>query len=269
MFKASKGNFCGRTASLLLLSFVLAGCASTARNVTSASDFLNANRDPIVAGTPVLTLPVSVGVAFVPGDSGFAPMRRPTFLARTLGRSRGSTLTEKQKVEIMQMISDRFSKYSFVRTVTIIPSDYLKPQGGFENVDQLRSMYGLDIIALISYDQTQFSDQGALSLANLTIVGAYLVPGEKNETETVVDAVVFDIGSRKMLLRAPGASHVKGISTFVNQSQELRSDSEQGFRKAADTMVENLDLQLSALRERIRRSPKEYTVIRPEGYKDN
>ena len=264
MFHASIGNFCGRVASFLLLSFVLAGCASTAHNVTSASDFLNTKRDPIPAGTPALALPLSVGVAFVPGDSGFAPMRQPTFLARTLGRSRGSTLTEKQKVEVMQMLSDHFSKYPFVKTVTIIPSDYLKPNGGFENVDQLRSMYGVDVIALISYDQTQFSDQGALSLANLTIVGAYLVPGEKNQTDTVLDAAVFDIGSRKMLMRAPGTSHVKGVSTFVNQSEGLRSDSERGFRKAAEIMVENLDVQLAAFWETIERSPKESTFIRPE-----
>jgi rhombotail lipoprotein len=178
-------------------------------------------------------------------------------------------ITEKQKVDLMQIVADRFGKYPFVRDVAIIPSDYLRQKGGFENIDQIRATYGVDVIVLISYDQTQFSDQGALSLANLTIVGAYVVPAEKNETETMIDAVVLDIGSRRMLFRAPGTSHVKGVATLVNQSQELRADSEHGFRKAAENMVESLDLQLAAFREKIRRFPNEYKVIRPEGYKDD
>src|SRR5438046_10605907 len=107
---------------------------------------------------------------------------------RSSDLSRGSMITEKQKAEVMQTVANRFGKYPFVRDVAIIPSDYLRQKGGFENIDQIRATYGVDVIVLISYDQTQFSDQGALSLANLTIVGAYVVPAEKNETETMIDA---------------------------------------------------------------------------------
>jgi rhombotail lipoprotein len=270
MLDNSKGKFCGRAAASLLLLLALAGCANTARNVTSTAEFLYpGTEEPTVSGTPVLTLPVSVGVAFVPGTSGFAPSRLPVFVARAAGLSRGSMITEKQKVDLMHIVAGRFARYPFVRDVAIIPSDYLKLKGGFENIDQIRAMYGVDVVVLISYDQTQFTDQGALSLVNLTIVGAYVVPSEKNETETMLEAVVLDIGSRKMLFRAPGTSQVKGISTLVNQSQVLRADSEQGFRRAAENMVENLESQLAAFREKIKGSPKEYRVIRPEGYKDN
>lgn len=259
-----------RFVSIVLLSLALTACANTARNVTSTAEFLYPSGEQLVAsGTPVLTLPVSVGVAFVPGTSGFAPSRVPVFVARAVGLSRGYMITEKQKVDLMQIVADRFGKYPFVRDVAIIPSDYLKQKGGFENIDQIRATYGVDVIVLISYDQTQFSDQGALSLANLTIVGAYVVPAEKNETETMIDAVVLDIGSRRMLFHAPGTSHVKSLSTLVNQSQELRGNSERGFRSAAENMVENLDAQLAAFREKVKASPKEYPVIRPEGYKDD
>ena len=270
MLNVPRGKFCGKTASSLLVLLVLAGCANTARNVTSTAEFLYpSTEEPVVSGTPVLTLPVSVGIAFVPGTSGFAPSRLPVFVARAAGLSRGSMITEKQKVDLMQIVAGRFGKYPFVRDVAIIPSDYLKPKGGFENIDQIRATYGVDVMMLISYDQTQFTDQGALSLANLTIVGAYVVPAEKNETETMLEAVVLDIGSRKMLFRAPGTSQIKGISTLVNQSQVLRADSERGFRRAAENMVENLEVQLAAFWEKIKGSPKEYRVIRPEGYKDN
>ena len=267
MYSASKCSTSCRLVSIAFLFFALAGCANTARNVTSTAEFLYPDRQELVAsGTPVFTLPVSVGIAFVPGRSGFAPSRVPVFVARAVGLSRGSMITEKQKAEVLQTVADRFGKYPFVKDVAIIPSDYLKPNGGFENIDQIRAAYRVDVMVLISYDQTQFTDQGALSLANLTIVGAYVVPGEKNETETMLDAVVLDIGSRTILFRAPGMSHVKGAATLVNQSQGLRADSEQGFRKAAESMVENLDLQLAAFRARIKKQPADYTVIRPEGY---
>ena len=252
---SSCSTFC-RFVSVVLLSLALTACANTARNVTSTAEFLYpTGEQPVASGTPVLTLPVSVGIAFVPGTSGFAPSRVPVFVARAAGLSRGYMITEKQKVDLMQIVADRFGKYPFVGDVAIIPSDYLRQKGGFENIDQIRATYGVDLIVLISYDQTQFSDQGALSLANLTIVGAYVVPAEKNETETMIDAVVLDIGSRRMLLHAPGTSHVKGLSTLVNQSQELRTDSEKGFRKAAENMVENLDVQLAAFGAKA--SPKE------------
>ena len=267
MSRILRGAWYRQLGLMLGLAFALAGCANTARNVTSTAEFLYPSRQELVAsGTPVLTLPVSVGVAFVPGTSGFAPSRVPVFVARAIGLSRGSMITENQKAEVLQTVADRFGKYPFVKDVAIIPTDYLKPKGGFENIDQIRATYGVDVMVLISYDQTQFTDQGALSLANLTIVGAYVVPGEKNQTETTLDAAVLDIGSRRILFRAPGTSHVKGAATLVNQSQELRADSEEGFRKAAGNMVENLDLQLAAFRARIKKQPADYTVIRPEGY---
>ena len=172
MYSASKCSTSCRLVSIVFLFFALAGCANTARNVTSTAEFLYPDRQELVAsGTPVFTLPVSVGIAFVPGRSGFAPSRVPVFVARAVGLSRGSMITEKQKAEVLQTVADRFGKYPFVKDVAIIPSDYLKPNGGFENIDQIRAAYRVDVMVLISYDQTQFTDQGALSLANLTIVG--------------------------------------------------------------------------------------------------
>jgi len=64
---------------------------------------------------------------------------------------------------------------------------------------------------LISYDQTQFTDQGVLTLAYWTIVGAYVVQGEKNDTQTMVDAVVYDIPSRKMLFGLQGRASSKAV----------------------------------------------------------
>lgn len=54
------------------------------------------------------------------------------------------------------------------------------------------------------------------------------MPGEKNTTQTTLDAVVHDIKSRTMLFRAPGVSQVKGSAAAASLTGELRRDSEQG-----------------------------------------
>lgn len=257
----------GPFVSMLLLCFVISGCATgTTRNATSIVDYLYPNtREPVVTPSiPVLTLPTRVGIAFVPGgvrtqDSGMfrgAPPMRGT---------QGYTLTEAKKMAVMQEVANHFKKYPFVKDIELIPSAYLTPRGSFANLDQIRTMYGLDIIALISFDQTQFTDEGALSLAYWTIIGAYVVQGQKNDTHTMLDAVVYDIPSRKMLFRAPGTSHIRGSATLVNLSEQLRKDSETGFNGATTQMIANLDQQLVAFRERVKERPAEYRVVSTGG----
>jgi rhombotail lipoprotein len=110
---------------------------------------------------PVLSLPLRVGVAFVPDDS-----------SRNYYRD-AATFSETHKMELMQEVSDDFKSYPFVKSIELIPTTCLRPKGGFENLEQLRSIYGVDVVALLSYDQVQFTDEGLLSLTYWTIVGAY------------------------------------------------------------------------------------------------
>jgi rhombotail lipoprotein len=217
-------------------------------------DFLYPNvREPVIApGTPELKLPLRVGIAFVP----------------TLGaRHDGGILTEKRRAELLSEVAAHFRKSPFVRSIEVIPSAYLRPRGGFANLNQLRTMYGVDVIALVSYDQTQFTDQGLLSLTYWTIVGAYVVKGQKNDTHTMLDTVVYDIASQKLLFRAPGVSQIKGSATLVNQSEQLRTDAEVGVKQATTEMIKNLDTQLVEFRAKVKERPEEYRVVRTEGYR--
>ena len=271
MSRSLKGSVRSHITVLLLLSIVVTGCANTTttKNTTSAMEYLYPNSDTIVTpSVPSLTLPLRVGIAFTPGDSSVSSSgtSRPKMFLRSGGQF---FLTEKKKHDLMQEVANHFKKYPFVKDIEVIPSAYLEPRGSFANLDKLKTMYGVSVIVLISYDQTQFTDEGALSLTYWTIIGAYLVNGEKNDTHTMLDAVVYDIPSRKMLFRAPGTSLVKGSATPVNLSEQQRADSEAGFEKAAKEMIENLDLQLASFREKIRTLPKDYIIIRPEGYKGN
>lgn len=255
-----------RTLPLLLLavSLLLAGCAGQqTRARSSVVDYLYPTQSKVVVepATPVLNIPLKVGIAFVPEQS--AQRRGGSLWA---GISGGTALTEEKKSELLDQVAAHFRKYEFVSDIEVIPSAYLTTGGGFANLDQIRTMYGVDVIALVSYDQVQFTDEGFLSLSYWTLVGAYVVSGEKNDTSTMMDTAVYDIASRKMLFRAPGTSNVKGRSTPVNLSEELRADSLKSFEEATGKMIANLDTQLTAFKEKIKREPGQVTIVHRPGY---
>ena len=123
-----------------------------------------------------------------------------------------------------------------------------------------------NIITLLSYDQTQFTDEGLASITYWTIIGAYIIPGEKNDTHTMVDATVYDISSRKMLFRAPGISHIKSISTPINLTEKLRKDSLESFKFASTDLIKNLYIQLQLFKEKIKEAPEDYQITHRPGY---
>ncbi|MCK4535734.1 MAG: rhombotarget lipoprotein [Desulfuromonadales bacterium] len=241
----------------LLLIGTLIGCAELYgsrknRYASSTVEYLYPKQEVVEVPTiPHLSLPLRVGVAFVPESGGFR------------GKSR---LSEKDKMDLMDRIASEFRKLPFVKDIEIIPSVYLTRGGGFTNLDQIRTMYGIDAMALLSYDQVQHTDEGLLSLSYWTIVGAYLIKGEKNDTNTMVDAAVYDVASRKMLFRAPGTHHIKSSATLVNLSERLRIDSLEGFRAASDDLVVNLQSELERFKVKVKEMPKEYVVEHKPGY---
>lgn len=241
-----------------LLLFLVTGClrfSDKARNryASSVVDYLYPQKEVAEVPTiPHLSLPLRVGVAFVPESSRMA---------------RPDSLSEKDKMDLMQRISSEFRSLPFVKDIELIPSAYLTPGGGFTNLDQIKTMYGVDVMALLSFDQVQHTDEGLLSLSYWTIVGAYVIRGEKNDTSTMMDAAVYDIASRKMLFRAPGTSQVKGSATLVNLPEQLREDSAEGFRLAADNLVVNLHDQLQRFQEKVKEQPEEYVVRHKAGYR--
>lgn len=242
--------------TFISITLLLTGCFNLHgrkhRYTSSVVEYLypyrNIAEEPSI---PNLSLPLRVGIAFVP-ESGKVPIK--------------NSLSRKSKMELMERISSEFRTLPFVRDIELIPSDYLTKGGGFSNLDQIKTMYNIDVITLVSYDQVQHTDEGLLSFSYWTIIGAYVIRGEKNDTNTMVDAVVYDISSRKMLFRSPGTSRIKGSSTLVNLSEQLRSDSLEGFHKAADNLVINLKDELDRFKEKIKRAPESYRVVHKPGY---
>ena len=255
-------RFLSRFALAALVVITLGACASgrTTHHRTSVVNYLYpegraAADTPTV---PTLRLPIKVGVAFVP------PAANPRG-SYALAMERGD-VPEAERLALTRRIADHFRERPFVKSVELIPSSYLTAGGGFQNLDQLRSMFDVDVMVLLAYDQVQFTGEGVSTFTYLTVLGAYVVEGEKNDTRTLMDAVVLDVASRKMLFRAPGTSVVKGTSTPVNLDQALRQDRMRGFALAAEDLTTNLDTQLTAFRERVREAPEEIRVQRTAEY---
>jgi rhombotail lipoprotein len=202
---------CGLVAGSLLLSGCMLFPQSRSQKSGSVVAFLFPKEKPQVQAPsiPVLQLPLRVGLAFVPeADTATA-----------------GSFTEMQKQTLLKKTADQFRAQPFVQSIQVVPGAYLRAGGSFDNLDQLRSLLGIDVIVLLSYDQVQFTEDNVFSLAYWTIVGAYFFNGNRNDTHTLVEAVVYDIASRSLLFRAPGVDQTKASTGAAYVERELRKDS--------------------------------------------
>jgi rhombotail lipoprotein len=240
-----------KTGLMLAAAFAVAGCGSmmdqnrSARYTGSLYTYLNTNENAQAGAAinPHLPVPFKVGVAFVPAEAVSGGMGGSSLP--------GETLSADDKLDLMQKIAGQVKAYPFVKSVEIVPTHYLGTNGGFENLEHVRSTFGVDAMLLVAYDQSQFSDEGALALSYWTIVGAYFVKGERNETKTVMEAALFDIGSHEMLFRTTGTSVLKGSATPVNLSEQLRVESKRGFLEAITNLTSGLKLELDQFGKRV------------------
>jgi rhombotail lipoprotein len=240
--------------AIVLASLVLGGCVGyqqRSENKTSLVEFLYPEKTGYVetSAIPQLTLPLRVGVAFTPS---------------TLSST--ETFTAREKQLLAEEVIKEFDTLSFVDSITLIPSGYLRRAGSFSNLEQLQQLFGVDVIVLLSYDQSVVTTQDLAALSYWTIVGAYLIPGEKNDTQTLLDAAVYDIASRKLLFRAPGTSVVKSRDTLISNAERRRENSIEGFQLAAADLTKNLATELDVFKQRVQDSPAQYSVAMRSGY---
>ncbi len=242
---------------ILLSLFALSGCASMAgpkeaKQSASIVDYLypKATKAPqLTPGITYLRPPVRVGIAFAPNDP------------------RARTLPEAEKINLMERIKAAFMGQAFIGSIEIIPSHYLQVAGGFNNMEQVARMLNVDVMAMVSYDQIQFTDSNSLSFLYWTVIGAYVVHGNEHDTQTMLDISVFDVASRKLLMRAPGTSQVKGGANLSNFSERSRAARTEGYHKAADHLIPALQAEIASFRERIKTSDTMRVEPRP-GYQN-
>jgi rhombotail lipoprotein len=254
----------GRIVLLCFISITLSACATQktgSRSSVVSYLYPDTAAPQVTTSVPKLTLPLRMGIAFVP-----LTQHSRSSNALPWVEVQANTLTENHKMAMLQKIAAHFNQQSYVEHIEIIPSAYLSAGGSFANLDQLKAMFGIDVIALVSYDQVQFTDDSKVSLSYWTLVGAYLVNGQKNDSNTLMDTAVYAIDSRKLLFRAPGTSQIKGSSTVVNLQEKLRHDSLQGYIEASDDMIFNLQSELNGFTHRIKQRPDDIQIVRSAGY---
>ncbi|WP_445773150.1 rhombotarget lipoprotein [Shewanella sp.] len=184
---------------------------------------------------PVLTLPVKVGIAFVP-SSGW----------------QNRSMHKKDEYELLEKVKASFVKYDYIDRIEVIPSTYLAGGEGFTTLEQVGRLYNVDVIALVSYDQVTQSVENNAALLYWTIVGMYVIPGNENTIQTFVDTAVFDIKSRKMLFRAPGISKLEKRTTAIGIDETIAEKSMEGFDIAVKDMTKNLDDELARFKVRVK-----------------
>ncbi len=188
---------------------------------------------------PKLNLPLRVGIAFVPPQYGA-----------------GGAISEATKLELLNNVKAAFMDREYIAHIEVIPETYLRSSNGFDGLSQVARLYGVDIMALVSYDQVAVSEDTNASFFYWTIVGAYLIQGTKNEVQTFVDTAVFDVPTRKLLFRAPGTD-VQGFrSTAAESSEAVRSGRTASFAAAMTAMTDNLAIELAAFEERLKTEPQ-------------
>jgi rhombotail lipoprotein len=246
-----------RTYLIVLFILFLTSCATYfghdgRRGVSSSIvDYLYPNGEvpPKYEETiPHLYLPLTVGLAFVPSQ-----------------RYTSFSLPEAKKTQLLEEVKQKFMGLDYVKEITVIPEIYMQSSKGFKGMEQIARLYGLDVVALVSYDQVAVTSEMKSSILYWTLVGAYFIKGNQNQATTFVDTAVFDVHSRKMLFRAPGVSDIQQSSTLVELDQVNREAGEKGFELAMADMSNNLAAELDRFKAKIK-DDKSVQITHRQGY---
>jgi rhombotail lipoprotein len=230
----------------MMLASAIVGCASMEkdarqRQVSSVLAYLYPGKEQVPPGSQAvaeIVPPVRIGVAFVPDNND------PHF-----------RLPESERLRLADKVKAAFSDYSFIKEIVPVPSVYLEAGGGFANLDRVAALLRLDQVALISFDQVQNAGATESSFLYWTGVGAYLVSGDRYDILTSVETSVFDIKSRRLLMRAGGISNVKGSATMVGFSELSREARSRGFDEAMKEMITKLRGEVQVFLEEAPKDP--------------
>jgi rhombotail lipoprotein len=224
----------------------LSGCERHAQNSTSLVDFLYPDGSPPPAQDvqPQLHLPLRVGLAFLPSNAD----------AR-IG------LDAAHQEELLQIIRQRFISRKFIAEIVVIPDYYLRGKRGFAGLEGVQRLYGIDLMALVSYDQVAHEDDNNWSLGYMTIVGAYVLKGTRHDVSTLVDLAVVDPATHSLVLRAGGFDTRHGTVTLVDENRRLRETAAEGFSAATRQMIDHFDGALTAFENDVREGKANVKVV--------
>lgn len=240
---------------LLSLTALLAGCAGLCPGCqnrpmhTGASsslvEFLYPTGTPPAAGLqarPTLPVPLRVGLTFLPARAGTeAP-------------------DPAQREQILGRIAEHFKTRGFIGQIVIIPDYYLQGAKGFAGLAGLERLYGVDVMALVSYDQVGYQDDTRSSLGYLTIVGAYFLHGTRQDVTTLIDLAVVEPNSKALILRAGGVDTRSHNTALVGAATAARNQEHESLDAASAQLIEHFDGALTQLEADIKAGKSDLQV---------
>lgn len=246
--------------SLGVAALLMLGCATpeTVSRKSSLTEYLAGTKDTAVPaaaeGPAKLQLPLRMGIAFVPGTSGART-------GATLSGPGVGALAPDQEERLNERVAAIFRAKPWTQSFKVIPSRYLTQKGGFRDLQQVATTFGVDVVALLSVDQIQFSSPAWYSWTYWTLVGAYMVQGDKNDTTTLVDAAVYHVPSRTFLFRAGGVGQVKGSSTWSSREDAFRQQAQQSLDLAMGDLSKNLDTGVAGFKQDLLKGLRKDVVL--------
>jgi rhombotail lipoprotein len=232
-------------------SICLSNCRTETRASSSLVEFLYPEDEtpPRSDSIPELKLPLRVGLAFLPSQNGSAV----------------EGLEAARRGELLERIRKRFSDRKFVSEIVIVPEYYLRDGRGFDGLAGVQRLYDIDLMALVSYDQVAYGEENKWSLGYLTIVGAYVLKGNRHDVTTLVDLAVVDPTTRSIVLRAGGSDTRHGTTTLVDKERETRETRTSSFSRATDQLAENFDVALTRFEADVKEGKAKVRVSRRGG----
>ncbi len=243
--------------SLIFMVFLLSSCSMFGHEkvrhsrTTSLVNFLYPDGEiPKDLKSPTLQLPLRVGLAYVPESN-----------------SRGG-IDPRLKLELLGAVKHQFENLRYVQSIEIIPDNYFSNSNSQDQLNQIRQLYQLDVIALVSYDQIVNRKENLLALTYLTIVGNYIFPGSHFNVSTLIDMALIDLDSKRLLFRAAGTHGSKGVSAEAYTRHRYDKHQNNNFSAAMSKLKINLSHELQNFESRLRaKDPNDdIKVVAKKGY---
>jgi rhombotail lipoprotein len=227
------------------------GCPSAHSASSSLVDFLypKGGPPPPQNSIPELHVPLRVGLAFLPPRPG------------------GSAPSAVLREQLLERVRQHFSDRAFVSEIVIIPDYYLESARGFEGLQGVQRLYAVDVVALVSYDQLTHDDKNEWSLGYWSIVGAYVLKGDRYDVSTLIDLAVVDPATHSLVLRAGGVDTRHGNATLLAVQRDSRDASATSFVAASGEMITHLDGALTDFQAAVRAGHANVLVVHKDGSK--
>lgn len=172
-----------------------------------------------------LNIPASVAILFIPAND---PQNNSV-----------AVTTLRQAAD--QLKAQLLANPKYISAVTVVPVEE-----GKISLERIRTLYATDVVILLSYQQDQRSRQaGAYGMLDVTIVGAFLVPGVVTVTTSVVDGYVVHVPNNAIIFRSSGMSERTARSSTYAEVSTAKEESLSGMKDATIDFGKNLTAALA------------------------